>query len=80
GVGVMTLAILAGAFWLCSSSSPGSDTGPAPAMAQDEPPREAPSARATLNQMVINRDAFTMRAAIERKDTRVTALFLQGGM
>ncbi|ESG80399.1 hypothetical protein SEEK9263_24448, partial [Salmonella enterica subsp. enterica serovar Kentucky str. ATCC 9263] len=80
GVGVMTLAILAGAFWLFSSSSPGSDNGQAPAMAQDEPPREAPSARETLNHMGITWDAFTMRAAIERNDTRVTALFLQGGM
>lgn len=73
----MTLAILAGAFWLFSSSSPGSDNGQAPAMAQDEPPREAPSARETLNHMGITWDAFTMRAAIERNDTRVTALFLQ---
>ncbi|EBG9895079.1 hypothetical protein FJ590_01785 [Salmonella enterica] len=80
GVGVMTLAILAGAFWLFSSPSPGSDNGQAPAMAQDEPPREAPSARETLNHMGITWDAFTMRAAIERNDTRVTALFLQGGM
>ncbi|PVJ85524.1 hypothetical protein C4861_10605, partial [Salmonella enterica subsp. enterica serovar Senftenberg] len=79
-VGVMTLAILAGAFWLFSSSSPDSDNGQTPAMAQDEPPREAPSARETLNHMGITWDAFTMRAAIERNDTRVTALFLQGGM
>lgn len=80
GVGVMTLTILAGAFWLFSSPSPGPGNGQAPAIAQDEPPREAPSARETLNHMGITWDAFTMRAAIDRNDTRVTALFLQGGM
>ncbi|MGS8699908.1 STY4199 family HEPN domain-containing protein, partial [Salmonella enterica subsp. enterica serovar Infantis] len=71
GVGVMTLAILAGAFWLISSSSPGSDNGQAHAMAQDEPPREAPSARESLIHMGFTWVAFTMRAAIERNDTRV---------
>ncbi|PHM90457.1 hypothetical protein CR080_26190, partial [Salmonella enterica subsp. enterica serovar Typhimurium] len=67
--GVMTLAILAGAFWLFSLSLPGSDNGQAPAMAQGEPPPEAPSARETLNHMGANGDAVTMRAAKERNDT-----------
>ncbi len=43
--------------------------------AQDEPLREAPSARERSIIWGITWDAFTMRAAIERNDTRVTALF-----
>lgn len=80
GVGVMTLAILAGVFWLFSSPSPGDGAGQTLAIAQDEPPREAPSARETITHMGITWDTYNMRAAIDRNDTRVTALFLQGGM
>ncbi|EBA0986353.1 hypothetical protein FHA40_04180 [Salmonella enterica] len=80
GVCVMTLAILAGAFWLFSTLPPGSGAAQSPAIAQDEPPREAPSARETITHMGITWDTYNMRAAIDRNDTRVTALFLQGGM
>ncbi|EAO9605226.1 hypothetical protein UM55_001921 [Salmonella enterica subsp. enterica serovar Oranienburg] len=80
GVCVMTLAILAGAFWLFSTLPSGSGAAQSPAIAQDEPPREAPSARETITHMGITWDTYNMRAAIDRNDTRVTALFLQGGM
>lgn len=80
GVCVMTLAILAGAFWLFSTLPPGSGAAQSPAIAQDEPPREAPSARETITHMGITWDTYNMRAAIDRNDTRGTALFLQGGM
>ncbi len=49
-------------------------------MAQDEPPREAPSGKQNAQSYGDFTDAFTMRAAIERNDTRVTALFRWRGM
>ncbi|POT55535.1 hypothetical protein C3432_21010 [Citrobacter amalonaticus] len=77
-VGVLVLVVLGGGFWLFSTQ------GPAPAqrieIIQNEPKREAPSARETVTHMGITWDTFSLRAAIDRNDTRVTALFLQGGM
>lgn len=77
-VGVMVLAILGGAAWLLRSPPPVSASGMK--IVQAEPRREAPSARETVSQMGITWDDFNMRSAIDRNDTRVTALFLQGGM
>ncbi|HBL4691419.1 hypothetical protein INP82_12465 [Citrobacter sedlakii] len=77
-VGVMVFAMLGGGAWLVSSQPP----APAPSVAivQSEPKREMPSARETVSQMGITWDAFSLRAAIDRNDVRVTSLFLQGGM
>ena len=74
----MVIAILGGGAWLVSSQPP----APAPniKITQAEPKRELPSAREMVTQMGITWDVFNMRAAIDRNDTRVTALFLQGGM
>ncbi|ECG8589893.1 hypothetical protein FNI11_09020 [Salmonella enterica subsp. salamae] len=80
GVGVITVAIVVGAFWLFSMQPPAAKAEYTSAIAQGEPPREAPSARETITHMGITWDTHNMRAAIERNDTRVTALFLQGGM
>lgn len=77
-VGVMVLAILGGGIWLFSSQE--SPTAPGIEIVQNEPKREAPSPRESLTQKGITWDAFNMRAAIDRNDTHVTTLFLQGGM
>ncbi|HCD7554094.1 TPA: hypothetical protein ND482_004464 [Citrobacter farmeri] len=78
GVGIMVVAILGGGAWLVSSQPP----APTPniSITQSEPRREVPSAREMVTQMGITWDVFNMRAAIDRNDSRVTALFLQGGM
>lgn len=77
-VGVMVIAIIGGGGMLVSSQPP----APAPSVeiVQAEPKREIPSARETIAQMGVTWDALTMRSAIDRNDTRVAALFLQGGM
>lgn len=79
-VGAMVLAISLGAFWLFSSPAPRVTAGQSVEIIQEEPRRDAPSAREAVTRMGISWDAFTMRAAIDRNDTRITSLFLQGGM
>lgn len=79
-VGVMVLVISLGAFWLFTSPSPQASSGQSVEIVQEEPRRDAPTAREAVTRMGITWDAFNMRAAIERNDTRVTSLFLQGGM
>ncbi|BDG82610.1 MULTISPECIES: STY4199 family HEPN domain-containing protein [Citrobacter] len=80
GVGAMVLAILVGAFWLFSSPPPSAAPVQRDEVMQDDARLEAPSARETMSRMGITWDPFNMRSAIDRNDTRVTALFLQGGM
>lgn len=79
-VGVMVLVISLGAFWLFTSPAPQASSGQSVEIVQEEPRRDAPGARESVTRMGITWDAFNMRAAIERNDTRVTSLFLQGGM
>lgn len=79
-VGVMVLVISLGAFWLFTSSTPPAAAGKSAAIVQEEPRRDAPSAREAVTRMGVSWDTFNMRAAIDRNDTRVTSLFLQGGM
>ena len=79
-VGVMVLVISLGAFWLFSTPAPLASAGKSVEIVQEEPRRDAPSARETVTRMGISWDSFNMRAAIDRNDTRVTSLFLQGGM
>ena len=79
-VGVMVLVISLGAFWLFISPAPQASSGQSVEIVQEEPRRDAPGARESVTRMGITWDAFNMRAAIERNDTRVTSLFLQGGM
>ncbi|MDA8515296.1 STY4199 family HEPN domain-containing protein [Citrobacter sp. Igbk 16] len=79
-VGVMVLAISLGAFWLFNAPAPQASSGQTVEIVQEEPRRDAPSARESVTRMGITWDTFNMRAAIDRNDTRVTSLFLQGGM
>lgn len=79
-VGVMVLTISLGAFWLFNSTEPAASSGQLVESTQEEPRHDALSARETVTRMGITWDAFNMRAAIDRNDTRVTSLFLQGGM
>lgn len=83
-VGVMVIAIIAGGVWLVTSSAP---TTPAAQVSMEsqaaQPPqdmREKPSSRETLTRMGITWDENNFRSAIERNDSRVALLFLQGGM
>ncbi|MBJ3593367.1 hypothetical protein JGC56_19835 [Salmonella enterica subsp. enterica serovar Saintpaul] len=79
-VGVMVLVISLGAFWLFNTPASPAPSGQSMEIVQEEPRRDAPSARESVTRMGITWDAFNMRAAIDRNDTRVTSLFLQGGM
>ena len=80
-VGVMIIAIAVGGFWLVTSSSK-----PQPALvnaaetSQPQEMRETPSSRETLTRMGVTWDENNFRSAINRNDTRITQLFLQGGM
>ncbi|MEB7544684.1 STY4199 family HEPN domain-containing protein [Enterobacter huaxiensis] len=79
-VGVMVIAIVAGGFWLVTSGKP----QPAAVNAAETPPpqemREMPSSRETLTKAGVTWDENNFRSAINRNDTRVALLFLQGGM
>lgn len=79
-VGVMVIAIIAGGVWLVTSGKP----QPATVNAAVTPPvqdmRETPSSRDTLTRMGVTWDENNFRSAINRNDTRVALLFLQGGM
>jgi len=79
-VGVMVIAIIAGGVWLVTSGKP----QPVAASAAVAPPvqemRETPSSRETLTRMGVTWDENNFRSAINRNDTRVALLFLQGGM
>jgi len=79
-VGVMVIAIVVGGFWLVTSDKPQAVAAKAVEAAQPEEMREAPSSRETLTRMGVTWDENNFRSAINRNDTRVALLFLQGGM
>jgi hypothetical protein len=80
-VGVMVIAIVVGGFWLVTSSKPQpAAENTAQAAAPPQEMRETPSSRETLTRMGVTWDESNFRSAINRNDTRVALLFLQGGM
>lgn len=79
-VGVMVIAIIAGGVWLVTSGKPQHVAANAAATPPVEEMRETPSSRETLTRMGVTWDENNFRSAINRNDTRVALLFLQGGM
>ncbi|MFQ3395335.1 STY4199 family HEPN domain-containing protein [Enterobacter mori] len=79
-VGVMVIAIIAGGVWLVTSGKPQHVAVNAVATPPVEEMRETPSSRETLTRMGVTWDENNFRSAINRNDTRVALLFLQGGM
>ncbi|MCI1899620.1 MAG: STY4199 family HEPN domain-containing protein [Enterobacter sp.] len=79
-VGVMVIAIVVGGFWLVTSTTPPVSAVNTQAQAAPKEMRETPSSRETLTRMGVTWDENNLRSAIDRNDTRVTLLFLQGGM
>lgn len=79
-VGVMVIAIVVGGFWLVTSSSPAETAVAATETPAPQEMRETPSSRETLTRMGITWDENNFRSAINRNDTRIAQLFLQGGM
>ncbi|MHA0962337.1 STY4199 family HEPN domain-containing protein [Enterobacter cancerogenus] len=79
-VGVMVIAIVVGGFWLVTSSKPQQATARAAEPSPPQEMRETPSSRETLTRMGVTWDESNFRSAINRNDTRVALLFLQGGM
>ncbi|RAU34290.1 STY4199 family HEPN domain-containing protein [Enterobacter sp. ECC-175] len=80
-VGVMVIAIVVGGFIVVTSGKPQQAVASAaePAQAPQEM-RETPSSRETLTRQGVTWDENNFRSAINRNDTRVALLFLQGGM
>ncbi|SNY71375.1 STY4199 family HEPN domain-containing protein [Enterobacter sp. CC120223-11] len=79
-VGVAMLAMAFAALWLFNSVAPAESTAQASESLVDAPERESPSPREKLANMGVTWDVNSLRSAIDRNDTRVTTLFLQGGM
>ncbi|MFV5241001.1 STY4199 family HEPN domain-containing protein [Enterobacter mori] len=79
-VGVMVIAIIAGGVWLVTSGKQQHVAASAAATSPVEEMRETPSSRETLTRMGVTWDENNFRSAINRNDTRVALLFLQGGM
>ncbi|WP_448669568.1 STY4199 family HEPN domain-containing protein [Enterobacter mori] len=79
-VGVMVIAIIAGGVWLVTSGKPQHVAASAATTPPAEEMRETPSSRETLTRMGVTWDENNFRSAINRNDTRVALLFLQGGM
>ncbi|KLR18610.1 membrane protein, partial [Enterobacter hormaechei subsp. hormaechei] len=79
-VGVMVIAIIVGGFWLVTSSKPQQAVVAATGAPPAQEMRETPSSRETLTRMGVTWDENNFRSAINRNDTRVALLFLQGGM
>ncbi|MCP2120044.1 UNVERIFIED_ORG: hypothetical protein J2Y93_000089 [Pantoea agglomerans] len=79
-VGVMVIAIIAGGVWLVTSGKPQHVAASAAVTSPVEEMRETPSSRETLTRMGVTWDENNFRSAINRNDTRVALLFLQGGM
>lgn len=79
-VGVAMLAMAFAALWLFNDATPVESTAQASESPVDAPEREVPSPREKLASMGISWDINSLRSAIDRNDTRVTTLFLQGGM
>jgi hypothetical protein len=79
-VGVMVIAIIAGGVWLVTSGKPQHVAASAAVTPPAQEMRETPSSRETLTRMGVTWDENNFRSAINRNDTRVALLFLQGGM
>lgn len=79
-VGVMVIAIVMGGFWLVTSGKPPPATAKVEEASPTQEMREAPTSRETLTRMGVTWDENNFRSAINRNDTRVALLFLQGGM
>lgn len=79
-VGVMVIAIVIGGFWLVTSGKPQPAAVNAAETAPPQEMRETPSSRETLTRAGVTWDENNFRSAINRNDTRVVLLFLQGGM
>lgn len=79
-VGVVMLAMGFAALWLFSGEPPVESTTQASEVRMTTPEREQPSPREKLANMGISWDINSLRSAIDRNDTLVTTLFLQGGM
>lgn len=79
-VGVTMLGMAFAALWLYNSTAPVEQAAQASESLVDAPERETPSPREKLANMGITWDVNSLRSAIDRNDTRVTTLFLQGGM
>ncbi len=79
-VGVVMLAMAFAALWLFNDTTRVESVAQASEAQVDAPEREAPSPREKLANMGVTWDVNSLRSAIDRNDTRVTTLFLQGGM
>lgn len=81
-VGIAVLAIAFGALWLLSAPPPvsGETTAQQATAWSDDADHDALTPREMLENLGITWDINSMRSAIDRNDTRVTELFLQGGM
>lgn len=79
-VGVFVLAMAFGGIWLFSAPPPGNTEIAGQPEPFDAPGRELPSPREKLANLGIGWDVNSLRAAIDRNDTNVTSLFMQGGM
>jgi len=79
-VAVMVIVIVVGGVWLVTSGKPQPAVVNAAEPAQPQEMRETPSSRETLTRMGVTWDENNFRSAINRNDTRVALLFLQGGM
>lgn len=79
-VGVAILAMALAAIWLFSNTSPADSVAETTASLADAPEPEGLSPRQKLANQGINWDINSLRSAIDRNDTDVTMLFLQGGM
>ncbi|MBB1202141.1 hypothetical protein EGM70_17835 [Enterobacteriaceae bacterium 89] len=80
-VGVAVLVLAFASLWLFNSATPQAQTSTRSSDSLvDAPEREIPSPREKLANMGISWDVNSLRSAIDRNDTQVTTLFLQGGM
>lgn len=79
-VGVAVLAMALATLWMFSSTPVAESAVETSTVQRDAPEREGPSAREKLANKGISWDVNSLRAAIDRNDTEVTTLFLQGGM
>lgn len=79
-VGVVMLVMAFAALWMFNNVTPAESAAQASETLVDAPERETPSPREKLANMGISWDVNSLRAAIDRNDSRVTTLFLQGGM
>lgn len=79
-VGVVMLGMAFASLWMFNNVTPTESAAQVSEAQVDAPEREIPSPREKLANMGISWDINSLRSAIDRNDTRVTMLFLQGGM